>query len=57
MFNAVRLYDIGYEEEYWDVEADICENYEFYFSECNPNRLRLSSMKSGLTPFFINPLK
>ena len=57
MFNAVRSYDIGYDEEYWDIESDVGENFEFYFSECSPNRLRLTSLKTGGTPFFINALK
>jgi hypothetical protein len=32
-------FETGYEDGFWDIEADIAFNYNYYFPYQNPNRL------------------
>lgn len=36
---AIRRYETGYQEIFWDLEVDHVHNYQFYFANHNANRL------------------
>ena len=36
---AIRRYETGYQEIFWDLEVDKVHNYQFYFANNNANRL------------------
>ena len=36
---AIRRYETGYQEIFWDLEVDQVHNYQFYFANNNANRL------------------
>ena len=51
MYGAFREYDLGYRDEFWEIEVDAAENYNFYLPESNPYRLKYTSVLNPPVPF------